>query len=37
LKNGAGLVKEGKAENPDASFTMTDDDYADLVSGKLNG
>jgi hypothetical protein len=37
LKNGNGLVKEGKVEKPDAHFTMSDEDYADLVAGKLNG
>jgi 3-hydroxyacyl-CoA dehydrogenase/3a,7a,12a-trihydroxy-5b-cholest-24-enoyl-CoA hydratase len=36
LKNGAGLCKEGKLETPDATFTMTDDDFSDLVAGKLN-
>eukprot|EP01015_Nassula_variabilis_P029146 TRINITY_DN620_c0_g1_i2.p1 TRINITY_DN620_c0_g1~~TRINITY_DN620_c0_g1_i2.p1 ORF type:complete len:261 (-),score=60.69 TRINITY_DN620_c0_g1_i2:118-900(-) len=36
LKNGQGKVVVGKSANPDATFTMTDDDF-DLVSiGKLN-
>mgnify|MGYP000916103158 CR=1 FL=1 len=37
LKNGNGSVKLGKPENPDATFTMTDDDMDLLTQGKLNG
>ena len=37
LKNGNGAVKLGKPESADATFTMTDDDFEQLVLGKLNG
>lgn len=37
LKNGNGFVKQGRPENPDATFTMTDDDFEQVVLGKLNG
>ena len=37
LKNGNGCVKQGKPENPDATFTMTDDDFEQVSLGKLNG
>ncbi len=37
LKNGNGHVKLGKPENPDATFTMTDDDFEQVVLGKLGG
>ena len=36
LKNGTGSCKEGKLDNPDATFTFTDDDFSDMVAGKLN-
>ena len=36
LKNGQGNVKKGKAENPDATFTMTDADFEQVCLGKLN-
>ena len=35
LKNGQGNVKKGKPENPDATFTMTDDDFEGVCLGKL--
>jgi len=36
LKNGNGKVFEGKADKPDATFTFTDDDFEQIVTGKLN-
>ena len=36
LKNGQGKAHEGKSENPDATFTMTDDDFESVCLGKLN-
>ena len=36
LKNGQGFVKLAKPENPDATFTMTDDDFEQVCLGKLN-
>jgi 3-hydroxyacyl-CoA dehydrogenase/3a,7a,12a-trihydroxy-5b-cholest-24-enoyl-CoA hydratase len=36
LKNGQGHVDVGKASNPDATFTMTDDDFEAVCLGKLN-
>lgn len=36
LKSGDGLCKEGKADKPDAVFTMTDDDCYLVCTGKLN-
>ena len=37
LKNGNGYVKLEKPEKPDATFTMTDDDFDLVTQGKLNG
>ena len=37
LKNGNGCVKLGKSEQPDATFTMTDDDFDLVTRGKLSG
>ena len=38
LKNGSGHVKKGvPAKKPDATFTMTDDDFEAVCLGKLNG
>ena len=37
LKNGNGFVRQGKPESPDATFTMTDDDFEQVSLGKLNG
>jgi hypothetical protein len=37
LKNGNGHVKLEKPEKPDATFTMTDDDFEQVCLGKLNG
>ena len=37
LKNGHGSVKLEKPEKPDATFTMTDDDFEQVCLGKLNG
>jgi len=36
LKNGKGSVKQGRAKDADATFTMLDDEYVQLVDGKLN-
>ena len=36
LKNWQGNVKRGKAEKPDAVFTMTDDDFEGVCLGTLN-
>lgn len=36
IKNGNGSVKEGAAEQHDALFTMTDDDFHQVCNGKLN-
>jgi 3-hydroxyacyl-CoA dehydrogenase/3a,7a,12a-trihydroxy-5b-cholest-24-enoyl-CoA hydratase len=36
LKNGQGNVKKGKPEKPDATFTMTESDFAQVCLGKLN-
>eukprot|EP00743_Colponemidia_sp_Colp-15_P001588 GILK01001734.1.p1 GENE.GILK01001734.1~~GILK01001734.1.p1 ORF type:complete len:448 (-),score=73.12 GILK01001734.1:78-1421(-) len=36
LKNASGAVKSGKADKPDATFTMTDNDFVDVCTGKLN-
>lgn len=36
LKNGQGAVEVGKVANPDATFTMTDDDFEAVCLGKLN-
>jgi len=36
LKNAPGYVKLGKPAKPDATFTMTDDDFEAVCFGKLN-
>ena len=36
LKNGTGSVKQGKASNADATFTMADPDYVLVTNRKLN-
>lgn len=36
VKNGKGHCKEGKPEAYDSLFTMTDADFVDVTSGKLN-
>ena len=36
LKNGKGSVKAGRVKDAAATFTMTDDDYCQIVDGKLN-
>lgn len=36
LKNGQGAIQVGKVANPDATFTMTDDDFELVCLGKLN-
>lgn len=36
LKNGKGAIKDGKDGKADATFSMIDNDAADLFSGKLN-
>lgn len=33
---GAGLIEEGTAENPNVTVTMKVEDFVDLASGKLN-
>jgi len=37
LKNGSGSVKEGAGEKPDCTISMTDDDFLQLMTGKLDG
>jgi 3-hydroxyacyl-CoA dehydrogenase/3a,7a,12a-trihydroxy-5b-cholest-24-enoyl-CoA hydratase len=36
LKNGKGSVKEGRAKDAAATFTMVDEEYCQVVDGKLN-
>ena len=36
LKNGNGSIKDGKEGKADATFSLVDNDAADLFSGKLN-
>jgi 3-hydroxyacyl-CoA dehydrogenase/3a,7a,12a-trihydroxy-5b-cholest-24-enoyl-CoA hydratase len=36
LKNESGSAKEGKAEKPDVVFTVSDEDFYQICSGKLN-
>lgn len=36
LKNGKGSVKQGCAKDADATFTMVDEDYHQMVNGKVN-
>jgi 3-hydroxyacyl-CoA dehydrogenase/3a,7a,12a-trihydroxy-5b-cholest-24-enoyl-CoA hydratase len=36
LKNGNGSCKEGAPEKNDSLFTMTDDDFVQICTGKLN-
>lgn len=36
LKNGQGSVHQRKPQSPDATFTMTDDDFNNVCMGKLN-
>jgi putative sterol carrier protein len=36
LKNGQGSVTQRKPASPDATFTMTDDDFNNVCMGKLN-
>ena len=36
LKNGKGSVKQGRAKDAAATFTMVDEDYTQVVDGKLN-
>lgn len=36
LKNGNGSVSVGRLPSPDATFTMTDDDFEQVCLGKLN-
>mmetsp|Transcript_31720 Transcript_31720/g.42948 ORF Transcript_31720/g.42948 Transcript_31720/m.42948 type:complete len:121 (-) Transcript_31720:63-425(-) len=36
MKNGQGHCKQGKAANPDSTFTMTDADFEAVCMGKLN-
>lgn len=33
---GAGVIEEGTAENPNVTVTMKVEDFVDMVSGKLN-
>jgi len=37
LKNGTGNVKEGAGEKADCTITMADDDFLQLMTGKLDG
>lgn len=37
LKNGKGSVTEGAATKADATISVSDDDFIDLVEGKING
>jgi len=37
LKNGAGAVKEGKADKADCTLTLKENDFLELMSGKLDG
>jgi len=36
LKNGTGSVAEGKANKPDCTLTLGEQDFVDLMTGKLN-
>ena len=36
LKNGKGSVKQGRAKDAAATFTMVDEEYMQVVDGKLN-
>lgn len=36
LKNGNGKVTPGETAKPDATFTMVDEDFANVCLGKLN-
>lgn len=36
LKNGDGKCRKQVPEKPDATFTMTDDDFEQVCLGKLN-
>jgi putative sterol carrier protein len=36
LSSGAGSLKQGEEGAPDLTLTMTDENFAKLVSGKLN-
>jgi putative sterol carrier protein len=37
IADGKGVVTEGPHASPGITITVTSDDFADLVSGKLNG
>ena len=37
IADGKGVVTEGPGASPDITITMASNDFADLVSGKLNG
>jgi len=36
LKNGKGNVAQGKADKPDCTLTVSDDDFVGMMTGKLN-
>lgn len=36
VKNGKGSVKQGHSKDADATFTISDEDYFQMVNGKLN-
>jgi len=36
LKNAPGNIKQGTAEKADCTFTISDDDFANVVKGTLN-
>jgi len=37
LKNASGSVRPGTATNPDCTMTISDSDYFDMATGKMNG
>ena len=37
IENGALTAGEGEAENPNITLTVSDKDWVDIVTGKLNG
>jgi len=37
LKNGSGSVRPGTATSPDCTLTISDSDYFDMATGKING
>ena len=37
VKDGKGAVEQGEAASPNCTVTMAENDFLDLVAGKLNG